>query len=78
MNLVVNYNMPTKYETGEPDYEVYLHRVGRAGRFGRKGELPFFSVTIKLDIDDNQLINCVFVWQGLCSTSSSRMGTIKR
>ncbi|CAI9110332.1 OLC1v1010338C1 [Oldenlandia corymbosa var. corymbosa] len=21
----------------EPDYEVYLHRVGRAGRFGRKG-----------------------------------------
>ncbi|KAJ4904748.1 DEAD-box ATP-dependent RNA helicase 38 [Raphanus sativus] len=37
VNLVVNYNMPTKYETGEPDYEVYLHRVGRAGRFGRKG-----------------------------------------
>ncbi|EOA23869.1 hypothetical protein CARUB_v10017086mg [Capsella rubella] len=37
VNLVVNYNLPTKYETGEPDYEVYLHRVGRAGRFGRKG-----------------------------------------
>lgn len=38
VNLVVNYNLPTKYDTGEPDYEVYLHRVGRAGRFGRKGE----------------------------------------
>ncbi|KAJ0255274.1 DEAD-box ATP-dependent RNA helicase 38 [Hirschfeldia incana] len=37
VNLVVNYNLPTKHETGEPDYEVYLHRVGRAGRFGRKG-----------------------------------------
>ncbi|CAN8279083.1 unnamed protein product [Cochlearia groenlandica] len=37
VNLVVNYNLPTKYGTGEPDYEVYLHRVGRAGRFGRKG-----------------------------------------
>nr|AAL09787.1 AT3g53110/T4D2_40 [Arabidopsis thaliana] len=37
VNLVVNYNLPTKYETGEPDYEVYLHRVGIAGRFGRKG-----------------------------------------
>ncbi|CAH2064254.1 unnamed protein product [Thlaspi arvense] len=37
VNLVVNYNLPTKYDTREPDYEVYLHRVGRAGRFGRKG-----------------------------------------
>ncbi|KAJ4867754.1 DEAD-box ATP-dependent RNA helicase 38 [Raphanus sativus] len=27
VNLVVNYNLPTKYDTGEPDYEVYLHRV---------------------------------------------------
>jgi superfamily II DNA/RNA helicase len=24
----------------EPDFEVYLHRVGRAGRFGRKGKFP--------------------------------------
>lgn len=38
VNLVVNYDLPVKYENrSEPDYEVYLHRVGRAGRFGRKG-----------------------------------------
>ncbi|XP_074268820.1 DEAD-box ATP-dependent RNA helicase 38 [Silene latifolia] len=38
VNLVVNYDLPVKYRQWlEPDYEVYLHRVGRAGRFGRKG-----------------------------------------
>ncbi|CAI9097883.1 OLC1v1034400C2 [Oldenlandia corymbosa var. corymbosa] len=37
VNLVVNYDLPVEYHTSEPDYEVYLHRVGRAGRFGRKG-----------------------------------------
>ncbi|KAE8098418.1 hypothetical protein FH972_016484 [Carpinus fangiana] len=37
INLVINYDLPVKYETSEPDYEVYLHRIGRAGRFGRKG-----------------------------------------
>lgn len=35
-----------KYESQEPDYEVYLHRIGRAGRFGRKGKLvvSLFSI----------------------------------
>ncbi|GAA0183830.1 RNA helicase [Lithospermum erythrorhizon] len=38
VNLVVNYDLPVKFDNpSEPDYEVYLHRVGRAGRFGRKG-----------------------------------------
>ncbi|KAL3532014.1 hypothetical protein ACH5RR_005535 [Cinchona calisaya] len=38
VNLVVNYDLPVRYgDSSEPDYEVYLHRVGRAGRFGRKG-----------------------------------------
>jgi len=43
--LVINYDLPLKYfaeytrgQEQEPDYEVYLHRVGRAGRFGRKGK----------------------------------------
>lgn len=41
---MVNYDLPLKYDTrGEPDYEVYLHRIGRAGRFGRKGKLPMLS-----------------------------------
>ncbi|KAG4136480.1 hypothetical protein ERO13_D07G008399v2 [Gossypium hirsutum] len=38
VNLVINYNLPVKYDhSTEPDCEVYLHRIGRAGRFGRKG-----------------------------------------
>lgn len=38
VNLVINYDLPVKHDNqSEPDYEVYLHRVGRAGRFGRKG-----------------------------------------
>ncbi|KAH6782810.1 P-loop containing nucleoside triphosphate hydrolases superfamily protein [Perilla frutescens var. frutescens] len=38
INLVINYDLPLRYENrSELDYEVYLHRAGRAGRFGRKG-----------------------------------------
>ncbi|KAL8214497.1 hypothetical protein R6Q57_003946 [Mikania cordata] len=38
VNLVVNYDLPVVHDyPSEPDYEVYLHRIGRAGRFGRKG-----------------------------------------
>ncbi|KAJ4843556.1 hypothetical protein Tsubulata_007975 [Turnera subulata] len=39
VNLVINYDLPVKHGTSDsdPDYEVYLHRIGRAGRFGRKG-----------------------------------------
>ncbi|MED6149703.1 DEAD-box ATP-dependent RNA helicase 38 [Stylosanthes scabra] len=42
VNLVINYDLPIKHTAEytrefEPDNEVYLHRVGRAGRFGRKG-----------------------------------------
>lgn len=40
VNLVVNYDLPVKHDLpSEPDYEVYLHRIGRAGRFGRKGAI---------------------------------------
>ncbi|CAJ2672548.1 DEAD-box ATP-dependent RNA helicase 38 [Trifolium pratense] len=42
VNLVINYDLPIKHadyrgREPDPDFEVYLHRVGRAGRFGRKG-----------------------------------------
>jgi ATP-dependent RNA helicase DDX19/DBP5 len=36
VNMVVNYDMPLTHD-GKPDSETYLHRVGRTGRFGRKG-----------------------------------------
>lgn len=34
--LVVNYDVPVDKD-GNPDFETYLHRIGRTGRFGRKG-----------------------------------------
>lgn len=34
--LVVNYDVPVDRD-GNPDFETYLHRIGRTGRFGRKG-----------------------------------------
>ncbi|ORY99006.1 P-loop containing nucleoside triphosphate hydrolase protein [Syncephalastrum racemosum] len=36
ITLVVNYDLPL-LPNGQPDYESYLHRIGRTGRFGRTG-----------------------------------------
>ena len=38
VNIVFNYDMP-------PDSDQYLHRVGRAGRFGTKGLAVSFLCT---------------------------------
>ncbi|KAJ5819941.1 hypothetical protein N7474_005532 [Penicillium riverlandense] len=41
VSLVVNYDIPEAFIPGsksrEPDYQTYLHRIGRTGRFGRIG-----------------------------------------
>ncbi|EPS41396.1 hypothetical protein H072_4716 [Dactylellina haptotyla CBS 200.50] len=37
VNLVVNYDLPTLADGRTPDFETYLHRIGRTGRFGRVG-----------------------------------------
>ena len=36
VGLVINYDIPTE-ANGSADFETYLHRIGRTGRFGRKG-----------------------------------------
>jgi ATP-dependent RNA helicase DDX19/DBP5 len=36
VNMVINYDLPVDV-TGKPDFETYLHRIGRTGRFGRTG-----------------------------------------
>lgn len=36
VTMVINYDIPTD-QRGNPDYETYLHRIGRTGRFGRTG-----------------------------------------
>jgi len=40
VKLVINYEMPIKYENNKArgvDLECYLHRIGRTGRFNTKG-----------------------------------------
>lgn len=39
VNMVVNYDIPDTGPEGgwQPDIETYIHRIGRTGRFGRKG-----------------------------------------
>lgn len=38
VSMVINYDIPMKGASdSEPDYETYLHRIGRTGRFGRVG-----------------------------------------
>jgi ATP-dependent RNA helicase DDX19/DBP5 len=34
--LVINYDIPIDGNQ-QPDFETYLHRIGRTGRFGRRG-----------------------------------------
>merc|ERR1719159_1081666 len=48
VNIVINYDMPD-------DGDTYLHRVGRAGRFGTKGLALTFSSTE----EDTQILNQV-------------------
>ncbi|XP_067946892.1 ATP-dependent RNA helicase DDX19A-like [Watersipora subatra] len=37
VTIVINYDLPTDKTNTEPDYETYLHRIGRTGRFGKNG-----------------------------------------
>ncbi|NXC22235.1 DDX25 helicase, partial [Corythaeola cristata] len=36
VTIVVNFSLPTNLKK-EPDFETYLHRIGRTGRFGKRG-----------------------------------------
>lgn len=49
VNIVVNFDLPVDVN-GQADYETYLHRIGRTGRFGKHG------IAINL-IDSQQSMN---------------------
>ncbi|KAK1736513.1 ATP-dependent RNA helicase [Skeletonema marinoi] len=63
--LVVNYDVPIDKE-GKPDFETYLHRIGRTGRFGRKG------TAINL-IGDQKSIEVLAAIEGHFSTGGKEM-----
>ena len=48
VNIVINYDMPSSADT-------YLHRVGRAGRFGTKG----LAITFVSSEEDPEILNQV-------------------
>ncbi|OAO92331.1 hypothetical protein AXX17_AT5G10880 [Arabidopsis thaliana] len=48
VNIVINYDMPDSADT-------YLHRVGRAGRFGTKG----LAITFVASASDSEVLNQV-------------------
>jgi len=44
VTLVINYDPPMS-QSGHPAFETYMHRIGRSGRFGRKGAAFNFVAT---------------------------------
>ena len=55
VNIVINYDMPVTDETHGNGADTYLHRVGRAGRFGTKG----LAVTFVSSKEDSEVLNAV-------------------
>ncbi|KAK7260876.1 hypothetical protein RIF29_27175 [Crotalaria pallida] len=56
VNIVINYDMPDSADT-------YLHRVGRAGRFGTKGlAITFVSCSTDVDVLNNNTLGSLHVW----------------
>lgn len=36
VTVVVNFDLPVEFG-GKPDFDTYIHRIGRTGRFGKPG-----------------------------------------
>ena len=55
VNIVINYDMPVTDERHGNGADTYLHRVGRAGRFGTKG----LAITFVSTVEDSETLNKV-------------------
>mmetsp|Transcript_13391 Transcript_13391/g.34353 ORF Transcript_13391/g.34353 Transcript_13391/m.34353 type:complete len:189 (+) Transcript_13391:1366-1932(+) len=55
VNIVINYDMPVTDEQHGNGADTYLHRVGRAGRFGTKG----LGITFVASEEDSKVLNQV-------------------
>ena len=55
VNIVINYDMPQTDERHGNGADTYLHRVGRAGRFGTKG----LAITFVSSPEDSDVLNQV-------------------
>ncbi|KAJ8259457.1 hypothetical protein GJAV_G00169480 [Gymnothorax javanicus] len=57
VSVVINFDLPVDQD-GNPDHETYLHRIGRTGRFGKRGLAinmvdSKFSMNILNQIEDH-------------------------
>ena len=61
VSLVINYDLPTYVCDSHSNRENYIHRIGRSGRFGRKGvAINFVTVDdVKILRDIEQYYRCV-------------------
>lgn len=55
VNIVINYDMPETSDMYGNGADTYLHRVGRAGRFGTKG----LAITFVASEKDSAVLNKV-------------------
>mmetsp|Transcript_16597 Transcript_16597/g.22419 ORF Transcript_16597/g.22419 Transcript_16597/m.22419 type:complete len:154 (+) Transcript_16597:418-879(+) len=57
VDLVINYDVPTTQQHGfkNPDFENFLHRVGRTGRFGTDG----LALTLMSEEVDDELVELI-------------------
>ena len=62
VSLVINYDLPTNREN-------YIHRIGRGGRFGRKGVAINFVTTEDVRMLRDIERSCLFLWVFLILTS---------
>ena len=56
VNLVINYMVPVERDNMTPAFETYLHRIGRSGRFGRKGAAFNLVTGIKVSLTPKESI----------------------
>jgi ATP-dependent RNA helicase UAP56/SUB2 len=57
VNIVINYDMPVTDDRHGNGADTYLHRVGRAGRFGTKGlAITFVSTQVGCELLCGELL----------------------
>lgn len=52
VTMVINYDVPIERDNRTPAFETYLHRIGRSGRFGRKG----YAFNLIYGFEDDQVM----------------------
>jgi len=56
VSLVINYDMPVEHSNPRaPNFETYLHRIGRSGRFGKKGA----AFNLLLGADERAVLDAI-------------------